>query len=191
MAFSPQGDMLAAVRDNGSTQLIDVANHKAAGYLEPDKEPAAYIELAPKPHDGSLEGDNSDNAVSVAFDSTGSLVATAVRDGFVHVWSRKDGREVLRIFHGAPVSQAGFHPQANELFTAADEGHVRIFDTVRKEMITGFDCGSKIASAAFSPDGKFLAALSSDGPVYLFDVHQRKLERKLFGGGDAALNLAF
>ncbi len=191
MAFSPRGDMLAVVRDNGSTQLIDVANHKSAGYLGPDKEPAAHIELAPKPQDGSLEGDNSDNAVSVAFDATGLLVATAVRDGFVHVWSRKDGREVLRIFHAAPVSQVGFHPQANELFTAADDGQIRIFDIARKEMIAGFDCRSKIASAAYSPDGKFLAALSSDGPVYLFDLRERKLARKLFGGGEAALHLAF
>src|SRR5207302_6353297 len=36
MAFSPSGAMLAVARDDGSTQLIDVVNHKPVGFFEPD-----------------------------------------------------------------------------------------------------------------------------------------------------------
>jgi WD40 repeat protein len=191
MAFSPDGDILAAVRDNGSTQLIDVAARELIGYISPDEKPAAHLELEPNPQDGSLDGDNAENAVSVAFDSTGSAVATGVRDGFVHVWKRKDGSEILRIFHGAPVSQVAFNPKTDQLLTATDDGHLRVFDIAQSAILADFTIPGKIVSASFSPDGTLMAALSSEGPVYLFDPAHRGLSRKLFGGGDAALNLAF
>jgi WD40 repeat protein len=191
MAFSPNGDILAAVRDNGSTQLIDLAARRSIGYIGPDEKPAASLELTPKGEDGSVGGDNAENAVSVAFDASGSLVASGVRDGFAHVWTRADGREALRIFHGSPVSQVAFHPQAKQLLTATDDGHLRVFDVARGALLSDFACPGKIVTAAFSPDGTLIAALSSEGPVYLFDAVRGRLLRKLFGGGEAALKLAF
>jgi WD40 repeat protein len=191
MAFSPDGASLAVVRDNGSTQLIDVAKHKPPGYFAPDEQPAAHIQLTGDPRDGSLDGDNAANAISVAFNTTGSMVASASRNGFVHVWTFPGGRELLRIFVGAPISQIAFHPKANELLSASDDGHVRIFDVGSAAMLADFKCPGQIVSASFSPGGELLAALSSEGPVYLFDTAHRKLLRKLFGGGEAALSEAF
>ena len=196
LAFSSNGNMLAAARDDGSTQLINLVNKKPLGYVSVDKTPAAHIELASESNDDSLHGNNSGSAVSVAFNFTGTLLANGVRDGFAHIWSLPDGREVLRIFHGSPVSQVAFHPKDNQLFTATDDGHLRVFDVARGEMLADFTCPGKIVSAAFNPGGTLIAALSSEGPVYLFDpVHLDPSHGtepgKLFGGGDAALNLAF
>ncbi len=53
MAFSPDGALLAIARDDGSTQLIDVANHKSVGYFTPDEHPPSTIEL---PGDARLAG---------------------------------------------------------------------------------------------------------------------------------------
>src|ERR1700733_5902774 len=67
MAFSSDGTVLAVARDDGSTQLFDVKNHKLFGFYEPDEQPAAHIEVNEKP-----EGiaPNDDSAVSVAFNSS-------------------------------------------------------------------------------------------------------------------------
>src|SRR5580704_3878453 len=169
MAFSTDGAILAVVRDDGSAQLMDVANHKPVGFFEPDEQPAAHIELPADPQSGSLD---NNSAVSVAFNSSDSLLATGARDGIAHVWAVPGGRELLRIVHGAPVSQVAFHPKDNHLVTASDDGHVRIFDVGRAALVADFKCPGKVVSASFSPGGDLVAASSSDGIVSLFDpVH--------------------
>ena len=187
VTFSLDGAMLAVARDEGSIQLIDVVKHKATGFFEPDEQPAAFIKLR-----GGTDSASLDNhaAVSMAFNASSSLLAGGTRDGMVHVWTVPGGRELLRVFHGAPVSQVAFHPKANQLVTASDDGHVRIFDVARAVLLADFKRPGKIVSVSFSPSGELLAALSSEGVVSLFDPVHRKLLRTLVGG-EAAFNLAF
>jgi WD40 repeat protein len=187
MAFSRDGGTLAVARDNGSTQLIDVENKKPIGYFSPDEQPAASIEVP-----GTSQSTSLDNnaAVSVAFSSSGSMVAAGARDGVVHIWAFPGAHELLRISQGGPVSQISFHPKANQLATASDDGHVRIFDIARAAMVADFKCTDKMVSTSFSPSGDLFAALSSEGVISVFDPVQRKLLRTL-GGGDAGFNLAF
>jgi WD40 repeat protein len=187
MAFSRDGATLAVARDNGSTQLIDVVNKKPIGYFTSGEQPAASIEVP-----GTSQSTSLDNnaAVSVAFSSSGSLVAAGARDGVVHIWTFPGARELLRISLGVPVSQISFHPKANQLATASDDGHVRIFDIARAAIVADFKCTDKMVSTSFSPSGDLLAALSSEGVISVFDPVRRKLLRTL-GGGDAGFNLAF
>jgi WD40 repeat protein len=187
MAFSSDGAILAVARDDGSTQLIDVVNHKPVGFFEPDEQPAADIVLPANPQGGSLD---NNSAVSVNFNFSGTLVATGTRDGIAHVWAVPGGRELLRIVYGAAVSQVAFHPAANQLVTASDDGHVRIFDVARAALVADFKCRGKLVSASFSPGGDLLAALSSEGIVSLFEPAHRKLLRT-FVGGEAGFNMAF
>jgi WD40 repeat protein len=187
MAFSPDGATLAIARDDGATQLIDVANHKPLGFYTPDEQPASRIEIPSGPQDDSPD---NDAAVSVAFNSTGSLLASGGRDGDAHIYSFPGARELLRIVHGAPVSQVAFHPAANQVVTASDDGHVRVFDVARAAMVADFKCPDKVVAVTFTPDGSVVAALTSDGDVSLFDLAQRKLLRTM-AGGEAAFNLAF
>jgi WD40 repeat protein len=187
VAFSRDGALLAVARDDGSTQLIDVVNKKPIGYFTPDEQPVASIELPGAPQ--SAPPDNN-AAVSVAFNSSVSLMATGARDGVVHIWALPGARELLRISHGAPVSQISFHPNANQLATASDDGHVRIFAIAPAAVVADFECSDKMVSTSFSPGGGLLAALSSEGVVSLFDPVHRKLLRTL-GGGDAGFNAAF
>ena len=186
VAFSPDGALLAVARDDGSTQLIDVRKHQPAGYFMPDPQPAALIDLA----GGQDASPDNNSAVSVAFNSAGALLASGGRDGATHVWALSGGRELLRIQHGAPVSQIGFRPESTQVITASDDGHVRIFDVARAAAVADFKCSDKVVAASFSPDGNLLAALSSDGVVSLFDPVRRKLVRSM-AGGEAAFNLAF
>jgi WD40 repeat protein len=187
MAFSADGAFLALARDNGSTQVIDVANHKPLSFFSPDDQPAANIDFHAGGQDASLDNDAT---VSVAFNSTGSLLASGARDGLVHVWAFPGAREILRIQHHAPVSQVAFRPGSDQIITASDDAHVRLIDIVRAATLADFKCPDKAAAASFSPDGSLIAALSADGVVSLFDPVSKKLRRR-FGGGEAAFNLAF
>jgi WD40 repeat protein len=186
LAFSPDGAKLAVVRDNGSTQLIDVASHKALGYFVPDDQPAAKIEI---PVDSPSASPDNDNAVSVAFNSTGSLLASGSRDGLVHIYNSTGERELLRIVHGAPISQIGFRPKLDQLVTATEDGHVRIFDVGGAKLLADFQCPGKVGAVSYSPDGSVVAALS-EGTVSLFDPEHRKLLRTM-PAGEAPFTLAF
>lgn len=187
LAFSPDAARLAVARDDGSTQLIDIANQKSIGYFTPDEHPAAQVDLSSKSQDAAPD---NNAAVSVAFSSTGSLLAAGSRDGLVHLWEVPGARELLRIRLDSPVSQVAFHPSVNQLIVASDDGHVRLFDTSRAALTADFTCSGKVVSALFDPEGNLIAALSSDGMVSVFDPRQRKLIRTL-AGGEAAFNLAF
>ena len=187
MAFSSDGAILAVARDDGSTQLFDVKNHKLFGFFEPDEQPAAHIEVSENPEGVAS---NDDAAVSVAFNSSDSLLATGARDGVTHVWAMPGGREVLRISDGAAVSQLAFHPKANQIAIASDDGQVRIFDIARTELAAEFKGPGKMVSVSFTPGGDLLAALSSEGTVSLFDPARRRILRT-FSGGEAAFNMVF
>ncbi len=187
LAFSPNGSTLATARDDGSIELFDIASHTRMGYIGPDREPKAKVELASNLEDISFD---NNSAVSVAFDSTGSLLASGARDGVVHLWSFPDGQELLRLLHAAPVSEVMFRPRSKQLAIAGEDGHVRIFEASPAKMIADFKCSDKVVSASFSPDGSLLAARSSDGVISMFDLAERKLIRTL-GGGDAAFNVVF
>jgi WD40 repeat protein len=186
MAFSPNGGLLAVARDDSTTQLFDVVNHKPVGRFTPDEQPIAHIELPGDPRSPLLD---NDAAVSVAFNSSGSLLAAGGRDGVAHIWALPGGRELLRIQHNAPVSHIAFRPIANQVVTASDDGHVRVFDVARATIVADFNCPSEVVSATFSPDGNLVAALS-EGVVSLFDLVHHKLLRTM-AGGEAAFNLAF
>ena len=187
MAFSSGGSFLALGRDNGSTQVINVVSHNVVGYFAPDEQPVANLELAVK---AQSDTEGAAPTVSVAFDSSDSLLAAGARDGLAHVWELRDGREVLRISHGAPVSQLAFRPRTGQLATATDDGHVRIFNIGRAAMLADFLCPGKVVALSFSPAGDLLAALSSEGMVSVFDAVQLRTLRTL-PGGEAAFNLAF
>jgi WD40 repeat protein len=187
LAFSPNGSTLAAARDDGTTELFDLTTHKRIGYIGADPDLKAKIELAPNLQELSFD---SNAAVSVAFNFTGSLLASGSRDGVVHIWSYPAGDELLRVLHAAPVAEVTFRPRSNQLATAGDDGHVRIFDVAHAQVVVDFKCPDKVVSVSFSPDGSMLAARSSDGTISIFDVSTRKLIRTL-GGGDAAFNIVF
>lgn len=186
LAFSPDGAKLAVARDNGSTQLIDVVSHKALGYFVPDDKPAAQIEV---PVDSPSASSDNNSAVSVAFNSTGSLLASGSRDGLVHIYNSTGERELLRIVHGAPLSRLAFRPKMNQLVTATEDGHVRILDVGGAKLLADFQCPGKVGAVSFSPGGDVVAALS-EGVVSLFDAERRKLLRTM-PSGEAPFTLAF
>jgi len=187
VAFTRDSGMLAVGRDNGSTQIIDLAKRQALGYFAPDLEPAAKIDVS---GGAAMESPDSNAVVAAAFSMDGSLVAAGSRDGLMHVWAMPGGREVLRVFHAAPVSRVAFGPVTGQVMSAGEDGHVRIFDVAKAAMVADFTCSDKVVSATFSPDGNLVAALSSGGTVSIFSAGTHQLLRAL-SGGETAFNVKF
>jgi WD40 repeat protein len=199
MAFSPDGGRVAVARDDGSTQVFDIVNRKSLAHFAPAEPVGPTLEVPSDIKDASLD---NNAAVSLAFDSTGSLLAAAARNGVVRIWSLPGGKELLVLLHDAPFSQVAFRPGGNrgvnqeashrgeQVLTASDDGHVRLIDIASRTISADFKCPSAVVSASFSPDGNVVAALSSGGVVSIFDVTTGKLLRAL-RGGETGFKLAF
>lgn len=123
----------------------------------------------------------------MAYDSTGTLVATGSADRavFVHDVSRGYVTHALRA-HGAPVTCVAFHPDARrlELLSAASDGAILVWH------LAGGDGAGAVAarldahvgaptSLAFSPDGQTLVSGGRDRVAVVWDLRAKKATRTI------------
>jgi WD40 repeat protein len=95
-------------------------------------------------------------AGAVAFNSDGSLVASAGQDGKVCVWNVGDGKLVRTIkAHEGAATCVAFHE--NKLASGGYDRRVRLWDMTDGRELVSFQYGNTVACVAFSSDGKMLA----------------------------------
>ncbi len=206
VAFSRDGDSVAAATLDGAVHLWSIATGKEAGGLGSDAD-----------------------ARSVTFGSDDGHVITDGHDRRAHSWDLKTGKEVaawqhkgtfavsrdgryaatvidgeVRVappggevaqrlpMHGYPV-QVALSEDGSHVATANADGLVEIWNTGKE--LPGFGSAehtyeSDIKALQFSPDGHWLAAGSQDGVARLWDT-TRGAEVTRFEHGDAILGLAF
>ena len=126
----------------------------------------------------------------MAFNSTGSLLASGSQDGLTHIYGL-DRR--ARIAAHTP-RRAGFPnrvPPQNEPTRNRDAKTVMCAFSTRygAKLLADFQCPGKVAPRPSVPPASFLAALS-EGTVSLFDPDHRRLLRTM-PAGEAPFNLAF
>jgi WD40 repeat protein len=163
LAFSPGGGLLAVADDSHSS--VPVFSVGSDGALTPVS--------------GSPFADTA-TTYSVAFSSTGGLLATANNDQTVSVFSVGSGGTLTQVSNTpvttgteVPVSVA-FSPNG-VLATAGNQGTVSIL-SVASDALTPvggspFTLGGSLQSVAFSPNGALLATVDPNaGRLYLFAV---------------------
>ncbi|MDA1190960.1 MAG: cohesin domain-containing protein [Candidatus Poribacteria bacterium] len=106
-----------------------------------------------------------DNAVrDIAFNSTGTLFATASEDGTAGLWDASTGSHVATLPHNGKVYSVDFSPDGAFVATSADGGAQRGIVTIwvveTGEPYITLRHNLLIASTTFSPDGALLAATS-------------------------------
>jgi WD40 repeat protein/class 3 adenylate cyclase len=155
VAFSPDGNVIAAGRANGSVSLWDVGARKEVDSfsLGVDVGPASDVEFS---NDGRLLLVN------------GCCLTTPE----VMVWRLADRRRVLTLPVVVAYGAAELSPDGTTLAIADIDGNVQLYDAR-----TGRPSGSPIAqldangeSIDFSPDGTTLVATSGAGSVLMLDV---------------------
>lgn len=155
LAFSADGRKLAtasgeyaAVWDVGTAALLFKATHT----IGPGEQP------------GLVWVDD------VAFNSDGTLLASAGRDRTARVWHLESGQELMRLPHAAPVVAVAFSPDGALLSTASVDGSARLWSlsSGTERLRAAHPGGSEVV--AFSPDGQYVASGAISGALDMWSL---------------------
>ena len=150
IAFSPDGQTLAAGAFNGEVRLIDAQTDAVRARVE-------------RAHEGG--------ANSVAFSPDGTLLASGGQDQTVKLWDANNLTllKVLRGHSGGVLAVAFFH-QGRSLASTSQDKTAKVWDVQRGEAILTLQRHQNgIGAVAVSHDDKTVATASTDKTVRLWD----------------------
>lgn len=122
-----------------------------------------------------LHGHES-TVISVTFNPTGTLIASASDDNTVRLWNTQG--KLLQTFtdHDAEVRSISFHPDKPLLASASHDRTIKLWSLEGKLLQTLVGHQHKVRDISFSPDGKRLASASADGSVILWSEDGQRLQ---------------
>jgi WD40 repeat protein len=155
VAFSTNGQWLAAGGDDGTIQLWEAGNNKPANMVE-FKHESGVKALAFKPND--------------------NLLASGGKDGRILLWTLGASGKPLQepkplLAHDSYVNAIAFSADGKKLATGSNDKSAKIWglDKNSSEPLLVFNHdAAKVLSVAFSPDGGFLASGSDDNLIRLW-----------------------
>jgi WD40 repeat protein len=173
LAFSPDGQTLAAVTREGNATVWDVKSRSL-------RRGPFYVEGL---------------VVGLSFSADGTMLATAGQQG-IRLWDVATGAQLGTIGDGTPDDVA-FSPTGPLVAFVVDEwapvagrrgttAHAEIWDVAQRSRILGVEVNAGAPdrdeglgyTLAFSPDGRLLAVAGDDPLVHVWDVRTRRLVRE-------------
>jgi len=157
IAFSPQGDRLAAAGRDGWIRLWDAGNWQSV---------AAF-----RGHDGAV--------ADLAFRGDGAFLATAGEDRVLRLWDAATGKAQGKTFlHDAPLARVEFSMDGKTLISRTDRQAIHSWDIASGALIGAVcaDCtplgghSSRVTTVEFSPDGQQVLTASRDGTARVWDA---------------------
>ncbi|HET9919390.1 MAG TPA: NACHT domain-containing protein [Ktedonobacteraceae bacterium] len=150
LAFSPDGNLLAAGSATGEIRIYQAQSNK--------------LLLTCSGH--------NDAVWSLAFSPDGQQLASSSDDMSVRVWNTKTGYcQHLFKEHTNRVRAVAFSPDGCLLASGSDDQTIRIWHVESQQCLANLsDHSGRIWSLAFSPDGQVLASGSTDRTIRLWDV---------------------
>jgi serine/threonine protein kinase len=158
LAFSPDGQTLAAGDRNDSAYLWNTTNHSVIATLT----------------DPGGSANVSDSVNSVAFSPDGQTLATADGNGSTYLWNTATHTITATLTDpkSQGVSSVAFSPNGKTLAVADMNGSTYLWSTASHRItatLTDLD-GGGVNSVAFSPDGQTLASADDYGSTYLWSI---------------------
>jgi WD40 repeat protein len=214
VAFSPQGEILAASDANGKICLWqDFANGEQ---LLTCKGHISWIRaIAFSPDGRTLGSGGTDQNVklwdvstgecfktvtghlgrvrSVAFSPQGKILASGGDDQTVRLWNPHTGEcyKILR-GHTGQVLSVVFSPKGKIIASASSDTTVKLWNLRTGECLkTLRGHTNSVWSVAFSPDGQTLVSGSDDQTVRIWDVSDGKCYKTLHGHNDRIRTVAY
>ena len=212
-AFSPKGDRLLTVGGDGMARIwaVDSGTLRsktagpggailAAAWVS-DEDPPLVLSAGPAGSVMLWRASADADAPQALLQPAGVNVAVVSRDGraiatggpgSVRLWDAR-GKLVGELARaGMQVSALAFAPHGATLAVGADDGSVRLWETMHRkgETLLGAHADS-VTRVAFSADGRRLASASEDSSVRLWDPAGKKLLEDLRRHSDTVEALDF
>lgn len=131
------------------------------------------------------------NIKTVAWNSTGSRVATGSTDRTIRVWnpdrlpdpkSRSRGASGYTWElkgHAATVEQISWDPtHSDRLASASHDKTVKLWEYRMLRQLASIELGSPVLHVTYSPDGKFLAAGTKDERIHIISVESHNVVKE-------------
>ena len=187
VAFSPNGQTLAAGDDGGDVGLWDTASGRRTATLGEGARSSAWRSARTarrsRPATGGDVGlwdtasgrrtatlTESSPVSSVAFSPNGQTLAAGDEGGDVGLWDTASGRRTATLTESNLVDSVAFSPNGQTLAAGDTGGYVGLWDTASGQQTTTLAEGSPVRSVAFSPNGRTLAAGDDGGDASLWDT---------------------
>lgn len=193
LAFSPNGQFLAAGSDSDRTLELWRVSEKSLVWAKHTKNAAVALSFTPDGHWLVSSGGNGGNVLlwdlatatnvpfleahkalvnGSAFSPDGRTLATCSSDSTVILWDFVTRKPLpLRLRHSGEINAVAYSPDGRFLATGSDDSTVRVWESVsgrQTALFRGHQAG--VRSVAFSPDGRSLLSSGADGTVKVWDA---------------------
>jgi WD40 repeat protein/DNA-binding SARP family transcriptional activator len=161
VAFSPDGQLLAAGTDSGAIYFWRVSDRQLVGICQ-----------------GHVS-----HVWSLAFSPDGQRLLSGSGDATVRIWD-VESRQALHLLagHTAGVATVGFHAAGLIVVSGSLDQTVRLWEAQTGQLLHTLHAdGAKVESVAFSPDGTILATGGHDQVVRLWDWQRGQVLQTLRG----------
>lgn len=107
---------------------------------------------------------------TVAFNTSGDILASAGGDGVIMLWDGKTGKFLASLpGHNDFVAKIQFWPSRNYLISVGHDGYYKIWDIDNLKEVSEVELGHPICSFALTPDASKYAIGFEDGFIAIFN----------------------
>ncbi len=171
VAFSPQGDLVAAAGIDQQVYLWQTDTYRMVRTL----------------------GGHKDSIFNITFSPDGQYLAAASNDRTVKIWSVADGKLLHTLEgHSDGVYGVYFSPDGKTLASASADNQIWLWDwSANKVLLILKGHRDRLNSVTFDPSGQYLASASNDGTVKLWNRRDGSLVNNLLGHSDRVYQVNF
>nr|WP_239096474.1 pentapeptide repeat-containing protein [Streptomyces sp. SID11385] len=215
VAYSPDGELLAAGSQDGSVLICAPENGEALRVLHGHTDRVYAIKfrdsvLATGSADGTVRlwdpvsgrcratlSVHRDGVWPITLDATGTILATGDGDGVVRLWDTASGAQLHALpGHTVLVYTTVFSPDGRTLATGDRSGTVRLWDVATGRLLASLGPHQgPVFRVRFSPDGALLASadegIDDHGTVRIWRTSDQRLLHEMHGHTGRVYTLDF
>jgi WD40 repeat protein/transcriptional regulator with XRE-family HTH domain len=213
VAFSPNGNLLAAGTANGEIRLWNIASGTTlptcqghTGWVwsiafSPDRSTIAsgsedqtirLWDVSTGQCLKTLQGHTS-RVYSVAYNSNGNMLVSGGGDQALRLWDASTGRCLKTLQgHANRVRSVAFSPDGSTIVSGSEDQTLRLWDVSNGQCLNILQGHTdRVHSVAFSPNGNTIVSCSEDKTVRLWDIGTGQCLKTLQGHTDWISSVAF